>query len=76
MDILSTIGHVIVSYISVYTLSIILGTGVLAWLVIWLYREWRKDERAYKRNAAYIRERQRKMEEWSKSFQEKQQNSS
>ncbi|GED16373.1 hypothetical protein AM501_11055 [Aneurinibacillus migulanus] len=76
MDVLSTIGYAIVSYISVYTLLMILGAVVFTWLTIWFYRRWRKDERVYKRNAAYIRERQREMYEWSESCREQQRNSS
>lgn len=68
MDILHTLGYTIASYIAVYTVLMIIGAivfGIVAWKFL---KGWRREERVYRRNAAYIRSQHKRMEEWDKHF--------
>lgn len=59
MDILSTIGYAIASYIVVYTIL----TIIVAILVIYGFYQWRKGQNEYKQMAAANRGRREEMQE-------------
>ncbi|MED0670428.1 hypothetical protein P4S95_09375 [Aneurinibacillus aneurinilyticus] len=62
MDILSTIGYAIASYIVVYTILTIIVAGLIISFFIYAFRQWRKGQKEYEQVAAENRARREEIQ--------------
>ncbi|BAU29434.1 hypothetical protein DFP93_1232 [Aneurinibacillus soli] len=72
MGILYTIGYTLSALFASHVILSITGAIVLLCFSWWSLKRWHSEAKIYKRNAAYVRKQQKRIEEWHNYFEQQQ----